>query len=161
MLAKHQLPPSVTTAFRRRPSPSDQPKPTATLLQRHSALRSTHSGPPTPHSPNQGRPQDRKSQASRVPVPPPPKRPKHEDPGIWPPSSSMKKDPSIYPSRAPLYTPLQVCPHGSLMAFLFRVEPNFRGFKNLSTPPGSTPGSQLKRLKNKQTFRAGAWPGQG
>lgn len=33
LLAKHQLPPSVTTAFRRRPSPSDQPKPSTTLLQ--------------------------------------------------------------------------------------------------------------------------------
>lgn len=31
--------------------------------------------------------------------------------------------------------------------------------KNLSAPLGSTPGSQLKRLKNKQTFRAEAWPG--
>jgi len=50
LLAKNQLPSSVTTVFRRWPSPSDQPKLTSTLLQwPQCPLRSTHSAPPLPH----------------------------------------------------------------------------------------------------------------
>ena len=78
LLAKNQLPSSVTTVFRRWPSPSDQPKLTSTLLQWPPCpLRSTHSAPHIP-IPNQipntpkprsaPRPQDGKSQASRFPV---------------------------------------------------------------------------------------------
>lgn len=98
LLANNQLPPSVTTAFRRWPSPSDQPKLTTNLLQWPLCpLRSTHSAPhiptpsqiPTPTKPRP--PQDRKSQASRFPVPPnyQKKKKRHEDPGIWLPNSSQ------------------------------------------------------------------------
>ena len=80
LLAKHQLPPSVTTAFRRRPSPSDQPKPSTTLLQQPLCPQIHPLNPPAPHSPNQ--PQDRKSQAAGVPVTSYQKRPRPEDPGI-------------------------------------------------------------------------------
>ena len=53
LLAKNQLPSSVTTVFRRWPSPSDQPKLTSTLLQWPPCpLRSTHSAPHIP-TPNQ------------------------------------------------------------------------------------------------------------
>lgn len=69
----------------------------------------------------------------------------------------MKKDPSVYPqSPSPGLPPTAP----SWLSFLGWNQISVAS-KNLSAPTGSTPGSQLQRQKNKQTFRAGAWPGQG
>lgn len=131
LLAKNQLPSSVTTVFRRWPSPSDQPKLTSTLLQWPPCpLRPTHSAPhiPTPNQlPNTPKPrsapgpQDGKSQASRFPVLPmtknktnkcnPPQGIRTQLSGSPAPPNNGKGTPvSTFPE--PLSIAPHRCPHG-------------------------------------------------
>lgn len=167
LLAKHQLPPSVTTAFRRRPSPSDQPKPSTTLLQQPLCPQIHPLNPPAPHSPNQGRP--RTERAKLLEFRSPHTNHTKNDQGLRTQvsahtplrASPSEKGPSIHPSRGPLQPSPGLPPTAPSWLSFSGWNQISVDFKNLSAPPGSTPGSQLKRLKNKQTFRAGAWPRQG
>lgn len=137
MLAKHQLPPSVTTAFRRRPSPSDQPKPTQTDSRPPPASSSgaLPSDPPTP-SPQPPTPQTRAGPRTEKAKLRESWSPHHQkDEGMrtqvsGPPAPPHEKRPQCLPSE-PFS---RSAPHGSLLAFLFRVEPNFRGFKKPLCP---------------------------